>query len=116
MDIRLEEYPFELKGKTYLLRCNFNVLADIINDFGKMPDLNNMTIFPRLLAPMLNDYADEQGWPERYTGKELGRILPTSMFVTEEGQKQILKITEIVLHSVYADVGEKSEETDNQKN
>lgn len=115
MDIRLEQVPFKLNGKTYQLRCNFNVLADIINDFGKMPDLNNITIFPRLLAPMLNDYADEQGWDERFTAKELGRLLPTSMFVTKEGQEQILKITELVLHSVYTDTGE-AKETEDQKN
>lgn len=116
MDIRLEEIPFELNGKTYRLRCNFNVLADIINDFGKMPDLNNMTIFPRILAPMINDYADEMGWEERYTGKEIGRLLPTSMFVTKEGQERIVKIVQLVLHSVYAETGEGAKEAENQKN
>ena len=29
MDIRLETMPFELDGKTYQLRCNMNVLADV---------------------------------------------------------------------------------------
>lgn len=109
MDVRLEEIPFEFNEKTYKLRCNFNVLADIINDFGTIPDLNNMAFFPRLLAPMLNDYADEMGWPERYTGREIGRMLPTTMFVSKEGQKTILSVTTLVLNALYADTGETNE-------
>lgn len=79
-DVRLEEMPFEYKGKTYLLRCNMNVLADVQNaydgDLGAALDegktLRSVTEF---LAAMLNDYADEQNWPERVTAKQLGREL-----------------------------------------
>lgn len=77
-DIRLKETPFELDGKTYLLRCNMNVLADVQEavggDLGAALDpksaLKNSLIW---LAAMLNDYADEQGWPERFTPAALGR-------------------------------------------
>ena len=77
-DIRLEEMPFELDGKTYLLRCNMNVFADVQEQFGGSigealsgeKPLQSVLAF---LAAMLNDYADEQGWPERFTPKSIGR-------------------------------------------
>lgn len=79
-DIRLQELPFEFDGKTYLLRCNMNVLADVQEAYdgdigaaleGDSP-LKSVTVF---LAAMLNDYADEQGWEERWTPKTVGRKL-----------------------------------------
>lgn len=78
--IRLEELPFELGGKPYKLRCNMNVLADVQDafggDFGQALDPDNsfksLTVF---LAAMLNDYADEMGWEERFTARSLGRVL-----------------------------------------
>ena len=77
-DIRLEEVPFELDGKTYKLRCNMNVLADVQEAYnGDFTEAlsGNSTLRSALcfLAAMLNDYADEQGWQERYTAKQLGR-------------------------------------------
>jgi len=77
-DIRLKELPFEVDGKTYLLRCNMNVLADVQESYGGDigealegdSPLKSVTVF---LAAMLNDYADEQGWPERWTPKSVGR-------------------------------------------
>lgn len=80
-DIRLEEIPFELDGKTYMLRCNMNVLADVQNAFGgtisgALSGENPLQSVLEFLAAMLNDYADEQGWPERYTAKQIGRKLP----------------------------------------
>ena len=80
-DIRLEEIPFELDGKTYLLRCNMNVLADVQEAFGGAiggalsGESVNRSVM-EFLAAMLNDYADEQGWPERFTARQLGRRLP----------------------------------------
>ena len=63
--VKMKEIPFELDGKRYKLRCNMNVLADVQEayDGDFMESL------------MLNDYADEQGWPERFTAKQLGRKL-----------------------------------------
>lgn len=80
-DIRLEEIPFDLDGKTYLLRCNMNVLADVQEAFGGTiggalsGESVNRSVM-EFLAAMLNDYADEQGWPERFTARQLGRRLP----------------------------------------
>ena len=80
-DIRLEEIPFDLDGKTYLLRCNMNVLADVQEAFGGTiggalsGESANRSVM-EFLAAMLNDYADEQGWPERFTARQIGRRLP----------------------------------------
>lgn len=82
MDIRLKKIPFEFDGKTYQLCCNNNVLADVQEAYGGeiKPALSGggtlKSIFT-FLAAMLNDYADEQGWQERYTARQVGRaILP----------------------------------------
>lgn len=80
-DIRLEEIPFEFDGKTYQLRCNMNVLADVQAAFGgtisgALSGENPTQSVLEFLAAMLNDYADEKGWPERFTAKQIGRKLP----------------------------------------
>ena len=80
-DIRLEEIPFELDGKTYQLRCNMNVLADVQAAYGgtisgALSGENPTQSVLEFLSAMMNDYADEQGWPERYTAKQIGRKLP----------------------------------------
>ena len=77
-DIRLKELPFELEGKTYMLRCNMNVLADVQEAYeGNIGDaLGGRGTYKSLLhflAAMLNDYADDMGWEERWTAKQLGR-------------------------------------------
>lgn len=79
-DIRLKVLPFELEGKTYLLRCNFNVLADVQAACGGdlLSLLNspaNLATVREFLPAMLNDYADEMGWPERFTARQLGRMM-----------------------------------------
>jgi hypothetical protein len=80
-DIRLEEIPFEFDGKTYQLRCNMNVLADVQAAYGgtisgALSGENPTQSVLEFLAAMLNDYADEMGWPERWTAKQIGRKLP----------------------------------------
>ena len=77
-DIRLEEVPFEIGGKKYKLRFNMNVLADVQEAYGGnigaaiRADNPSRTVLI-LLAAMLNDYADEQGWDEHWTEKKVGR-------------------------------------------
>lgn len=80
-DIRLQTEPLELGGKTYLLRCNFNVLADVQEAFGgdflaAMDDKQSFRAVTEFTAAMANDYADEMGWPERFTARQMGRLLP----------------------------------------
>lgn len=74
----MEELPFEFDGKLFQLRCNMNVLADVQERFdGSIMEAlsggNPMQSVLEFTAAMLNDYADEQGWPERYTAKGVGR-------------------------------------------
>ena len=79
MDIRLKELPFVFDDKDFILRCNMNVLADVQEAFdgdfssaldGKKSVLSVITF----LTAMLNDYADEKGWAERYNVKQVGRM------------------------------------------
>ena len=83
MSLRLEERPFEYEGKTYILRCNMAVLEavqeDQDGDFASLlglPATKSAVIF---LAAMLNDYAEEQGWPERFTPASLRRRVSLAM-------------------------------------
>lgn len=89
MDIRLEEMPYQFGGKEYKLRCNMNVLADVQEaydgDFGKALDTKSaLKSVLEFLAAMMNDYADEMGWPERFTAKGLGRKLRRDQIPGEE--------------------------------
>ena len=86
-DVRLEERPFEFAGRTYKLRCNMNVLADVQNAFGgaiagALNGEDPTRSVLEFLAAMMNDYADEMGWDERFTARQLGRKLP--LYVTRE--------------------------------
>lgn len=103
-DIRLKELPFELEGKTYMLRCNMNVLADVQEAYeGNIGDaLGGRGTYKSLLhflAAMLNDYADDMGWDERWTAKQLGR-----RFALYELPKD--EIMEIITSSIIPDTKE----------
>lgn len=76
MDVRLKTVPFEFRGKTYTLACNMNVLADVQEAYnGDFSRVLTGRVEPLMefLAAMLNDAADSAGWPERFTGREVGR-------------------------------------------
>lgn len=108
MDIRLKTEPFEFDGKTYLLCCNMAVLADVQEAYGgKISNAlsNKATLKSCLefLSAMMNDYSDSQGWPERYTAKQIGRALPTS---------RMQEVTDKVMPLVAATFGVESKEED----
>lgn len=80
MDVRLQEKPFRFDGKDFKLRCNMNVLADIQESYGgdfsaALRSTAALRTVHNFLTAMLNDYADEMGWPA-YTAKQVGRLLP----------------------------------------
>ena len=82
--IRLEEKPFELEGKRYILRCNMAVLETIEEkhgDFEAVTQLPVRTASLELLAAMLDDYAEEQGWEERWTPEQLKRRISYAMLM-----------------------------------
>ena len=95
-DVRLREVPFELDGRSYTLRCNMNVLADVQEayngDLGPaLSTRGTLRSALEFLAAMLNEDADRQGLfdpgvtrdgypcaPEldkRFTARQLGRKL-----------------------------------------
>lgn len=79
--MRLKTTPFEFDGKTFELRCNMNVLADVQEAYGgifsKALDGTARSVL-HFLAAMLNDYAESVGWDERYTSRDVGRALRPS--------------------------------------
>lgn len=88
-DIRLEELPFDFRGKTYYLRCNMNVLADVQDAFdgqlgNAMSGANTTRSVLEFLAAMLNDYAEEKGWPDRFTSRDVGRQCTPGMIPAAE--------------------------------
>lgn len=101
-DIRLQELDFDFDGRKYKLRCNMNVLADVQEDFGGRltPAVTGDAAIKStlsFLAAMLNDYAEDMGWPERYTRRELGKKLGW------EGYKQLPKdaIQQLVVDAIF---------------
>lgn len=112
-DIRLKKHPFEYGGKTYELSVNMNVLADLQELHNG--DLNAVlqkkrtmkTVF-EIAAASMNDCADQNGWPERVTAKELGRALGMSGFK---------RLCEPMMDMLIAAIREPDEqETEDEKN
>ena len=83
MYLQPKALPFEYGGKTYQLYVNMNVLADL-------QELHGGTIEPLLsrqrtmknvfetVAAAMNEYAYDQGWPERFTGRDVGKMMGES--------------------------------------
>lgn len=106
--VKMREIPFELDGKRYMLRCNMNVLADVQEEYDGdfMESLNGKKAMKGILvflAAMLNDFADEMGWPERFTAKQLGRRL-------HQEEVPGMKIMALVTEAVLPRVKEKNQE------
>lgn len=116
-DIRLKENAFEHAGKRYLLRCNFNVLADVTEEYGgELPDpfdpATQLRVCRSFLAAMVNDYADEQGWPERFTPTELGRELGTDTAILMRAVMPL--VVQSVFRRATEDPGKKQETRQNR--
>lgn len=101
-DLRLKTERFEWQGKTYELRCNFNVLAEIETEAGSLGSFLRLSTMKGVLialAAMLNDYADSMGWEERISSKELGRKLSTSPADVKRVSEMVM---ELVLDAIKA--------------
>lgn len=95
MSLPLKTVPFEFEGKVFHLCCNMNVLAAVQERHGGnfLSALNSEASFAcvtEFLTAMLNDYADSQGWLERYTTSEVGRALDPSPVAMIERNKMVL--------------------------
>ena len=97
MGLQLKTVPFEFDGKVFQLCCNMNVLADVQERFGgdlkAMLSANTtLTCITAFLTAMLNDYADSQGWPERYTAAQVGRQLDPTPAVMQKRNSMVLDL------------------------
>ena len=106
-DLRIQEHSFPFRGRDYVLRCNFNVLAEVSERYGgELPDIFDAATRLRTvrdyLAAMLNDYARLQGW-ETVTPEELGRELTGAQAAT------MAAVLGLVLGALYEE--RKGEET-----
>lgn len=84
MSIKLETLPFEYEGKTYQLRCNMNVLSDMQDKYdgdigAALNEKRPLSSVTEFMATMMNDYAEEQNWPERFTARQVGHVLSRPM-------------------------------------
>lgn len=89
-NIKLKTLPYEFHGRRYELVCNYNVISDLIEEFGNLPDLldQRMTfkVYTATLAAMLNDYADSMRWPDRFTPRQIGREIDMRHLPNEDIQ------------------------------
>ena len=73
--IRLEEKQIELDGRSWTLRVNMAVLERLQE--GNGGDIGALMLKPpheglaEILAAMLNDWAEDQGWPEDWTARKV---------------------------------------------
>lgn len=77
--IRLETKRLELDGRIFEISCNMAVLDALQTAHGSIDAAMDRPPFQAaalLLAAMLNDYAEDQGWDVRYTPKQVARKLP----------------------------------------
>lgn len=113
-DIRIRERQWKFLGKTWKLRCNMNVLADVQDAYGgnisTAIKAASIRSYQEFLAAMLNDWADEQGWAERFTRRQIGRLIDRNEFMDE--------IVPMVRDLVVAELSssEADEDADQEKN
>lgn len=94
-DIRVKTAFYVLDEHTYTIRCNMNVLADVQEAYGgnlteALNTSSGLKGILAFLAAMLNDAADTEKRPERFTARELGRKLTISQ--TLEAGKLIMPL------------------------
>lgn len=104
-DLRIKKIPYEYNGKTYQLCCNFNVLADMQEEFGdEFPDFSQFKTLRFIICSMMNDYADSMGWEETVTPTQVGRCMRAT------DTKLIADIAELIKEAVFIPTEEIGEE------
>lgn len=111
-DLRLKTEKYTIDGREYTLVCNMNVLAEIqeMNDGDFREVLNKSKSIRNALvigAAMANECAEINGWPERFTEKTLGRLIPP---------KETGKFSSIITSLLYSALidDEQKEKTENR--
>jgi hypothetical protein len=116
MDVRLKESEITLDGKRYVLRCNMNVLADVQEAYdGKIMlavrSKNTVKSVLAFLAAMLNDYNDETGSPDRFTPREVGRLIEPSRL-----EEIVNSVMALVVDSMKSDKPQEETEKSGEQN
>lgn len=79
-DIRIKKETIQFDGRDIVLCCNMNVLADVQEAYGGNINgaLRGATVKSLLhfLTAMINDHLDSSGDAQRYTVREVGRLIP----------------------------------------
>ena len=85
-DIRLKTRRLTVGGKEYELACTMNVLADLQEAHGGnisealLDSTHSINAALELVSIMVNNYAEIQGWPERYTPRQIGHLISGNVF------------------------------------
>lgn len=81
-DMRMQPYTITVDGVDYPLVCNFNVLADIEDEYGTVfagtHDEHTFKFARFVLASMLNEACVAGGIEKEWTPREVGRKLPAA--------------------------------------
>lgn len=116
MYLQPKTLPFEHGGKTYQLYVNMNVLADLQELHGGTLDpllsrkRTMKTVFETVAAAM-NEYAYDQGWPERFTAKDIGRIMTPKRF-----SEVSASVVDMIYQAVYEPDTERPDEAQSAEN
>ena len=85
MSIRLEEKTLELGGKTYVLHANMSVLDRVVEehdgDVAKLLATPKNEAMTEILAAMLNDWAEDQGWEEEWSSRKVKKYFSVAMLL-----------------------------------
>ena len=85
MYLQPKPLPFEHGGKTYHLYVIMNVLADLQELHGGTLEAllsrkRTMKNILETVAAAMNEYAYDQGWPERFTSRDVGKMMTVKRF------------------------------------
>lgn len=78
--IRLEKKRLEFDGRVWEICCNMAVLDALQTahggSFSALAEMDPIKSVTEVLAAMLNDYAEDQGWEIRYTPRKIAKMVP----------------------------------------
>lgn len=112
LDDMKQEMQLSFEGRDYILRCNLCVLDAVLEQCGgdleaafdvSAPSKSVMV----WLAAMMNDYAEDQDWPDYvpYTAKQLGKR------ISPRNKELISNVMSLVTRSLVPIVEQDAEKT-----
>ena len=83
MKLKLEEKKLDLDGRIYTLHVNMSVLEKVQEahggDFHELMNLSPSVLEAEVLAAMLNDWAEDQGWDDQWTARMIQKRFSMAM-------------------------------------